>query len=102
MKKCVAVFLTLAVFLTFVGSAMAGNPMRGRTVYNEHCSGCHGINGRSTVGEVPNFSLGEGLMQPDQALEQTIKNGKSIMPGYAGTLTDQQISDVIAHLRTFF
>ncbi|NOX75565.1 MAG: cytochrome c [Gammaproteobacteria bacterium] len=102
MKKRIAVFLTLVLFLTFVGSVMAGNPMRGRTVYNKHCLGCHGGNGVSPVGDMVNFSLGEGLMQPDQALELTIKNGKGIMPGYAGTLTDQQISDVIAHLRTFF
>ena len=102
MKKGVAGFLVFAMLMIIAGSALAANPMRGRTLYNEHCSGCHGATGLPTVAEVPNFSMGEGLMQSDQALEQTIKNGKSIMPGYAGTLTDQEISDVIAHIRTFF
>jgi len=102
MKRYVAGFIVFALLVMFAGAAMAGNPMRGRPLYNEHCSGCHGVNGLPTVAEVPNFSMGEGLMKSDQDLEQVIKNGKSIMPGYAATLTDQQISDVIAHIRTFF
>ena len=48
----------------------------------------------------PNFSEGEGLINPDSKLLISIQNGKNAMPAYRGVLSDQDILDAIAYLRT--
>ena len=97
--------LRLLVFTLLVmtmGIAMAGDPVKGRTIYSKRCAGCHGANGLPQVPGVPNFSMGEGMMKSDQELMQFVKKGKTVMPGFEGILTDEEILDVIAHVRTLF
>lgn len=48
----------------------------------------------------PNFAQSEGLMSPDRTLLISIQTGKAAMPAYRGVLSDQDILDVIAYLRT--
>jgi cytochrome c6 len=48
----------------------------------------------------PNFQRGEKLMQADFVLLASIRRGRNVMPAYAGILRDQEIMDVVAHLRT--
>jgi cytochrome c6 len=95
-------FLIFALLMLTVGSAMAGDPVKGRGIYMDRCSGCHGQNGKPDIAEVPNFSVGEGMMKPDNELMATIKQGKAVMPGFEGVLTDDQIFDVISYIRTLF
>ncbi|HEC19918.1 MAG TPA: cytochrome c [Gammaproteobacteria bacterium] len=95
-------FLGLLFLAASTGVALAGDPMKGRPLYVEHCSGCHGLNGQPQVAEVPNFKMGQGLMQSDQQMLDFVKRGKLVMPGFKGILTDDQILDIIAHVRTFF
>ena len=95
-------FLIFALLMLTVGPAMAGDPVKGRGIYVDRCSGCHGQNGRPDIAEVPNFSVGEGMMKPDNDLMATIKQGKTVMPGFEGVLTDDQILDVISYIRTLF
>lgn len=92
----------LAVLLSMSGLVSAGNPVKGRGMYDEHCSGCHGLKGLPQVPAVPNFSMGQGLMKSDQEIMAYIKQGGTVMPGYKGILTDDEILDIIAHMRTFF
>jgi mono/diheme cytochrome c family protein len=49
----------------------------------------------------PNFAQGDALMSPDSTLLISIQSGKGPMPAYRGVLSDQDILDVIAYLRTF-
>ena len=51
---------------------------------------------------VPNFTMGQGLMKSDREIMSFIKKGKTVMPGFEGILTDEEILDVIAHIRTLF
>jgi mono/diheme cytochrome c family protein len=92
----------LLALLSLSGLAQAGDPVRGRGLYEEHCAGCHGMAGLPQVPSVPNFSTGQGLMKPDQEIMAYIKRGGTVMPGFKGILSDSEISDVIAHMRTFF
>lgn len=48
----------------------------------------------------PNFARNEVLMAPDIKLLNSIKMGRNAMPAYMGILTDHDILDVIAFLRT--
>lgn len=94
--------LIFFVLMLTMGAAMAGNPAKGRDIYAARCSGCHGPNGLPQVVEIPNFTMGQGLMKSDREIMGFIKKGKSVMPGFEGILTDEEILDVIAHIRTFF
>lgn len=94
--------LVFGLLLLATTAVMAGDPMKGRSLYENRCSGCHGANGTPQVGAIPNFKMGEGLMKSDQQLLTFVRNGKGVMPGFKGVLTDAQIRDIIAHIRTFF
>ena len=95
-------FLTLLLLVASTSLVHAGDPMKGKVLYEPRCSGCHGLDGTPQVAEIPNFKMGQGLMKSDQQLLTFIQNGKGVMPGFKGILTDAEIRDIIAHLRTFF
>lgn len=91
----------LAVSLLMINTAaQAANPVTGKPLYNRHCSNCHGSNGVATIPGLPDFSRGEAMLQPDSRLKATILNGGGMMPAYRGAMTELQILDVIAYLRT--
>lgn len=102
MNKLMYMFLTLLLLVASTGLVQAGDPMKGKTLYEPRCSGCHGLQGSPSVPQVPNFKMGQGLMKSDQELLATIQKGKGIMPGFKGVLTDTEIRDIIAYVRTFF
>ena len=92
----------LSLMLLAVGLAQAGDPQRGRQIYIDKCSGCHGLTGFPTMPDVPAFGRGEGVMKPNQELMAFIKRGKVVMPGFEGLMTDIEILDTIAYIRTLF
>jgi len=94
--------LLLAFLLLALGSgaSYAADPAKGGGIYATQCATCHGASGNSTMPGIPNFARGEGLMQPDAQLLSSIKAGKNAMPAYRGILSDPDILDAIAYLRT--
>lgn len=92
-------FTLLMVVMTF---ATAGDPVKGKNIYDNRCAGCHGVKGLPHVPDVPNFSVGEGIMKPDQEIIQVVKKGKTVMPGFEGVLKEDEILDVISYIRTLF
>lgn len=82
------------------GQALAGDVFKGKEIYRSHCEVCHGPTGRSALPSAPSFAGGQGLMQPDRSLYETIRSGKNAMPGYEGVLSDREIFDVISYIRT--
>jgi len=102
-KKLPVVQIFLILFMLVPTSAvLAGDPMKGRQLYVDRCSGCHGLNGSSHVTGIPNFRLGEGLMKSDLEIISFVKKGKGVMPAFQGILTDAEIRDILAYVRTFF
>jgi len=93
--------LLLIILCVFGASAQAADPMKGKAVYGVHCKNCHGQTGVSFFPGTPDFSKGEQLMKADSALMLTIQKGQGMMPAYKGVLTDSEILDVIAHIRSF-
>jgi cytochrome c6 len=79
----------------------ASDPNKGAGIYKIQCASCHGVSGTSVMIGAPNFAQGDALMSPDSTLLISIQNGKAAMPAYRGVLSDQDILDVIAYLRTF-
>jgi cytochrome c6 len=81
--------------------AVAADVFNGAKVYAQHCTFCHGTDGgESMMPGMPNFLEGETLMQPDSILMESIRTGKGTMPGFRGILTDDEILDAIAHIRS--
>ncbi len=97
---------TPRVFVSFLlmfwtSFSYAADPNKGAQVYATHCITCHGPSGTGVMPNAPNFTKSEGLLSSDRDLLSSIKSGKAAMPSYRGVLSDQDILNVIAYLRTF-
>jgi len=88
-----------------------GDATSGAGLYKRYCRGCHGVDGQGDglvfMPHVNNLTKKGYIDQlPDQYLRHVILNGgesvgkSAYMPSFAGTLSDQQIADVIAHVRS--
>jgi cytochrome c6 len=95
-----AVTHVLAALALAAHAAHAADIARGAQVYNTHCASCHGVNGVSVMPTAPNFARSERMLQPDFQLLAAIKAGRAAMPAYNGVLSDRDIYDVIAYMRT--
>lgn len=84
----------------FTLPVIAADPQEGRKHYTKHCQNCHGSNGVAQMPGLPDFNRGQGLLRSDNDLLQFIRDGRGMMPAYRGLLSDNDILDVIAHLRT--
>jgi len=69
-------------------------------LYKAKCAGCHGPDGsKSVMGSKPlNGADVQGMSAADIAA--AISNGKGKMPAYKGKLTDAQINDLAAYVKT--
>ncbi len=80
--------------------AFASDIFNGREVYEMHCQTCHGMDGQAMEPGVPDFSRGESLYAPDVDLVQRLRDGDGHLPSYRGLLTDEELRDVVAYIRT--
>jgi mono/diheme cytochrome c family protein len=97
--------------------ATQSDARRGEVVYKAGCIACHGAEGKgadpaSTVfvrpHTFPDFTrCDQTTPEPDSSYKAVILHGghglgfSQIMPAFGDILTDQQIDDVIAYVRTF-
>jgi mono/diheme cytochrome c family protein len=98
--KAAAVILLAALIAV---PAFAQAP--GADTYKAKCAMCHGADGLATtpiakMKKVLSFKDPAMLKAPDAQFFASTKNGKGTMKGYNGILTDQQIKDVIAYIRS--
>ena len=101
MQKLTRSSAALAVIaFTWSVPGEAANRQNGRTIYDTYCVGCHGEAGNSIDPTIPNFANGDRLFQMDSQLLESIRSGNQTMPAFRGLLSDQEIRDVIAYLRT--
>lgn len=103
------VWLVAAIVFTFslycVGAPPATNDQTAQSTFSTTCATCHSANGTPTA-------VGKSLNAPDLAstdvqdhtnaqLQGIISGGKGNMPPFKGTLSDSQISSLVAYIRTF-
>jgi mono/diheme cytochrome c family protein len=77
----------------------------GADTYKSKCAMCHGADGMATgpmakAMNIPPFNSPALVKASDADLIAATKSGKGKMPAYAGKLTDPQIKDVVAYIRT--
>jgi mono/diheme cytochrome c family protein len=90
-----------------------GEAERGRPIYAQHCTGCHGVDGRrgpmANMLPVPPRNLTDhAYMQTrtEKQLFEVIKRGgdtqglSPMMPAFGKLLSDEQIWDTVAYVRT--
>jgi mono/diheme cytochrome c family protein len=104
--------VVLLVVLLFVAhAAHAAEADLGAKLYAERCSGCHGDDGKgdgpaaaALVPKPRNFR-DAAFWQDRKAedLKAVVHKGKvgTMMPPFAGVLTDAEINAVVAHVETF-
>jgi mono/diheme cytochrome c family protein len=92
--------LAAVLFSSVFALANASDIFNGREVYELHCQTCHGMDGQAMEPGTPDFSLGEGLFAPDVDLVQRLRDGGGHLPSYRGLLTDDELRDVVAYIRT--
>ena len=78
----------------------------GRRVFEAYCAACHyaysswGSKGPSLKKIFRKQSLPSGLPANERFVRQTIVSGRNMMPGIGDALSEQQLDDLIAYLRT--
>ena len=88
-----------------------GDAENGARLYKRYCSGCHGADGRggahTFMPHIQNLTRKDYIeFIPDGFLFTVIAEGgvavgkSGYMPAWRGTLSEQDIKDVIAHIRT--
>ena len=82
--------------------------VRGKAVYERHCQSCHGLTGRgdgpaAATLKIPpaNFQRFRSFLKSDEELLRTIEHGIVFSPMHAwrGQLTDEEMQDVVTHIR---
>ena len=85
------------------GGTRTNDQVFGAAIFRQNCSVCHGANGEGNAGiGTPNFH--DPAVQSsvsDQEMANIIANGKGRMPAWSGKLSNEQIADVAAYLRSF-
>lgn len=76
--------------------ALEGDSTNGEVVFSANCASCHGADG--TGGSGPNL-VGEAG-EDDAEWVETILGGEDAMPAFIDVLTDQEIADVLAWLKS--
>lgn len=84
-------------------SAFAQNT--GAATYTSRCQMCHAADGTGNTPagkamKAPSFLSPAVVQETNADLIAVTRNGKGRMPAYAGKLTDSEIRDVVAHIRT--
>ena len=69
----------------------------GRDVYTQHCAPCHGERLNAT-GAAPDLKL----LRADQKarFDEMVRNGKGQMPAWEGMISDEEISQIWAYVRS--
>ncbi len=80
-----------------------GGSLDGPQLYAQNCGTCHrdGANGAPPMaGMLSRRELPSGTPANDGRVCDLIKMGRANMPGFANTLTDEQISAIISYMHT--
>jgi mono/diheme cytochrome c family protein len=94
---------------------MAADAAKGKEIFDIMCAGCHGTYGNGQEGTKSGFVPRIGTLAdkeymasvPDDYLVLIIKKGGAYMgkiaamPAWEHKFNDEQINDIVAHIRTF-
>lgn len=97
--------IALAQFSTG-SAATAGDAAAGKTLFGQKCASCHSATSKAEKVGPGLQGLYKGKMPKsgkpvtDENVRNQILNGSGFMPGFKGSLSDEEIDNIIAYLRT--
>lgn len=105
---CVATLVSV-VSAVLVAPGFGADLAKGKAIYADKCVKCHGEKGKGDgpkavdMEKKPADHTDKAKMAKftDADLKKAVKEGKRPMPAYGKKLTDEQIDDVIAYVRSF-
>jgi mono/diheme cytochrome c family protein len=105
MKKLVAGVSLVAVLCLMGSIARSQDVANGEKVYKAKCASCHGPDGKgdTAAGKATKArDLGSADVKKESDAEWTdiIVKGKNKMPAYDKKLTDAEVKDVVAYMRS--
>ncbi len=99
MKKTVIAVALLAALVALPAASWAADT--GADVYKAKCQMCHGENAKGKMAGTHDWSSAEVQKMSDADLTKVIADGKPPkMPAQKGKLTDAQVKDMIAYIRS--
>ena len=107
--RCVWLLFALILgALTQFAFAISGDPSKGKALYETQCLFCHGAQGHGdgAMGKSlvpPPADLAKTKVKSDNELLKIIQNGRlaTAMPGFKAQLSEQDIQDLVAYIKTF-
>lgn len=105
MKKLVAGVVVAAVLCLMGSVARSQDVANGEKVYKAKCASCHGPDGKgdTAAGKATKArDLGSADVKKETDAEWTdiIVKGKNKMPSYDKKLSDAEVKDVVAYMRS--
>jgi cytochrome c6 len=105
MKKVLSGIVAVAVLCLAGSLVMAQDKANGEKVYKAKCASCHGPDGKGETGagkvtKARDICSAEVKKETDAAWTDIIVKGKNKMPSYDKKITDADVKDVIAYMRS--
>jgi cytochrome c6 len=102
------VALAATLLIVFAGPVSAADVAAGQKVYKQRCLVCHGKSGAADTPMAKRFNPAPASFadsqymknRTDEELTKIIVKGKRPMPAYGRKLSDDQIQNVLAYIRT--
>jgi mono/diheme cytochrome c family protein len=102
-----AVVVAAFVILLFVNEPAqpapvpaAGTQDEGATLYSTRCASCHGEDGGGSFGPALGAGVAVGRFPDDADQIAVVSDGRGSMPGFADSLTPEQLAAVVEYTRT--
>ena len=105
MKKALT-GIAVAAILCLAGSIVrAQDVANGEKVYKAKCASCHGPDGKGETAagkatKVRDICSADAKKETDAAWTEIIVKGKNKMPSYDKKITDAEVKDVVAYMRS--
>ena len=75
----------------------ANKSEEGKEIYTKLCVSCHGDNGKLMLGGAKDLTI--STLSKEELITQ-VKQGKNMMPSFAGQLSEEQMSAVVDYIST--
>ena len=105
MKKLLSAIAVLAVLCLAAAGLRAQDVAGGEKVYKAKCASCHGPDGKGETAagkatKARDLCSADVKKETDAAWTEIIAKGKNKMPAYDKKITDAEVKDVIAYMRS--
>lgn len=109
MLKILLISVALLLTLAIISKYSPGAELGGKTIYNQYCASCHGVDGKNTIWGIP-VDFTKNRLDMQQIIQTTIQGKRKLsiiykmpitMPSFKDNLTEEQIKKVSEYVKSF-